>query len=527
MLVFMHPTQCLFPFITKNCLFVHMKKLIFNTFVFWFMAIIGFGQSTTTKYPDQPDADGRVIKGKPGSWAFKPYMATADLTDYHHASPEAVEAFKDLKYGIRIHWGIYSFFQGESWILKSRSPGSSGAAYDKGPQHSSFAGYYHNIYKSWYPSGFDPKEWASIFKSNGFKFFVFTTKHHDGFSMYNTALKVKNTWDFIGQNAGDVIPANIHYSIMETPFKRDVTKELVEACRNLGLKIGLYYSHPDWFDADFKYDDNHPFYSKNTTPKDDPQAWKRFKTRHAGQLKELLTNYGKIDMLSLDMLFNASTWSYMEDLMRELRPIQPQTMYRWRGIGNYGDYHTPESYIPGEEDMGTMPWQVIHPLSDRKNFSYEPDLDRLHDGPWVVENLVDIVAKGGNFMVGVGPDNTGKFHPKVLEILGYAGKWLEVNGEAIFETRPWQVYKEGENIRFTSAKDKEYLYIHLLQWPGNTISSKLVSPLKGSEIRMLGVKEPLSWYRKKGELVVNIPTYLQEEKNRPCQQIYVIKVKLK
>lgn len=502
-----------------------MKRIL--TLVLWLCLIYSPGHTQTgeTNIPDQPDADGRILKPNTNSWAFKDYMRYSDLSDYHHAPPDAVEAFKDMKYGIRIHWGIYSFFQGESWILKNRSPGVQ--TDESGPQGNEFNGFYHNIYKSWHPWAFDAKDWARMFKENGFRFFVFTTKHHDGFSMYDTRYKVSRTWDFFGEDAGRIIDCDLHYSIMETPLKRDVTGELIEACRKEGLKTGLYYSHPDWFDADFRYDPNSPFFDKSFTPEDDPEVWARFKERHSGQLKELLSNYGKVDMLSLDMVLEESTWPYIEQLMRELRPLQPDCMYRWRGIGLYGDYHTPESYIPGDEEMGNMPWQVIHPLSNRRNFSYEPDTSRLEDGVWIVENLVDIVSKGGNFMVGVGPDNTGVFHPAVLEALSYAGRWLDVNGEAIFATRPWTNYREGEEIRFTRSKDGKMLYAHAMSWPGEVFSSELVKPLKGSQVSLLGTDEALDWKMKDGKLWVSIPEELQLPENRPCEQVYVFKFHVK
>lgn len=496
---------------------------IFPALMCWFclFTISASSQDQAKTIPDQPDADGRIMKPNTNSWAFKEYMRASDLSDYHHASEEAVEAFRDMKYGIRLHWGIYSHYQGESWILKSRSPGGSG-----GKQDVDFAGFYHNIYKSWCPWDFNAGAWARMFKENGFTFYVFTTKHHDGFSMYDTQYKVSKTWDFFGEDAGRIIDCDIHYSIMETPLNLDVTAELVKACREEGLKTGLYYSHPDWFDADFRYDPNAPFFDKTITPDTDPEAWERFKARHTGQLEELLTRYGQIDMLSLDMVLEESTWPYMEQLMRELRPMQPDCMYRWRGIGLYGDYHTPESYIPGDEEMGNMPWQVIHPLSRRKNFSYEPDTAMLEDGAWIVENLVDIVSKGGNFMVGVGPDNTGVFHPAVLEALNYAGKWLEVNGEAIYATRPWENYREGEYIRFTRTKDETTLYAHVLIWPGMEFTSSLINPVKGSEVYMLGVDKTLDWKMNKGKLIVTLPPELQDPANRPCKQVYVFKFQL-
>jgi alpha-L-fucosidase len=154
-------------------------------------------------------------------------------------------------------------------------------------------------------------------------------------------------------------------------------------------------------------------------------------------------------------------------------------------------------------------------------------VDTLRSGEWIVEKLVDIVSKGGNFMVGVGPDNTGAWDPAVLERLEYAGNWLEKNGEGIFATRPWKEYREGENIRFTCSKDGTILYAHSIGWPGKEFRSGLVKPARGSQVSMLGVEDPLRWKIRGGELVVNIPDDLQEEGNRPCRQVYVFKIRLK
>lgn len=475
------------------------------------MATVGLAQQSPVPMPDK---DGRIISGRTGTHHWQPYMADADLSDYRHASPEAYEAFKDLKYGLRLHWGIYALLHGqESWIIARK--------YKNDP---AFQGIYHNLYKGWYPAGFNAGDWADMMKENGFKFFVFTTKHHDGFSMFDTQTKVTRRTAFFGPNTGKVEDCNLHYSIMETPFARDVTKELVDAARQRGLRIGLYFSHPDWYDADFRFDEWNPNRDVNYTPQSDPQAWARFENRHRQQLVELLTNYGPIDMISLDMWFPAFAWPHQKALIRELREIQPDCMFRWRGIGNFGDYHTPENYIPGAEGQGTMPWQVIHTLSTRNIFSYEPDEKYLRDGTWIIEKLVDIVAKGGNFMVGVGPDLTGQFHPKVLEALAYAGDWLKINGEAIYATRPWVHWQEGDDVRFTRSKDNRTVYIITLTWPGKQFTSELVAPAAGSKVYMLGVKEALPWSRKNGKLTIMIPDALQAQENRPCKQAYVFKV---
>jgi alpha-L-fucosidase len=148
---------------------------------------------------------------------------------------------------------------------------------------------------------------------------------------------------------------------------------------------------------------------------------------------------------------------------------------------------------------------------------------------WIVKNLVDIVAKGGNFMVGIGPDASGRFHPKVVSALQEAGEWLKVNGEAIYATRPreGELWKEGDSIRFTRSKDQRFVYAISLGWPGKTITLKSVQARPGSSIVMLGVKEPLRWHKDdNGSLVIDIPVALQEEANRPCKLAYAVKIEM-
>ena len=320
-----------------------MKHLLLLINIFCFYSMLLQAQNHVQYKPvDQPDADGRIIRGREGTHHWQPYMKNADLSDYHHASPEAVEQFKDLKYGLRIHWGIYSIVNGrESWVIQQ---------HDKDPL--AYQGFYHNLYKAWYPKDFNADEWTDMMVKDGFKFFVFTTKHHDGFSMYDTKTIVPEKFVYFGDSAGSIVPCNLHYSIMETPYGRDVTAELVRSARAKGLKIGLYFSHPDWFDADFRFDEWNPNRDTSFTPQRDPEAWARFEARHKEQIKELLTNYGKIDMLSFDMWFPAFAWDHMQEVARMARELQSDCMLRWRGIGNYGDYQTPENYIPGDESEG-------------------------------------------------------------------------------------------------------------------------------------------------------------------------------
>ena len=491
-----------------------MKQTILLIYVFLLFSFSVLAQQRNSYKPvDQPDADGRIIKGRDGTHHWQPYMKNADLSDYHHAPQEAIEEFQDMKYGIRIHWGIYSILHGrESWIINSDHANKS-----------AFQGLYHDLYKGWYPKDYDSEKWTNMMVRNGFKFFVFTTKHHDGFSMYNTKIPIKNKFNFFGDEVGTIVPANMYYSIMETPFNRDITGELIASARAKGLKIGLYFSHPDWFDADFRFDEWNPHRDSTFTPKNNPEEWKRFTQRHQGQIRELLTNYGKVDMLSFDMWLPEFAWGHMQETARMARELQPNCMLRWRGIGNYGDYHTPENYIPGDESQGTMAWQVIHCLSKRNYFGYEPDPQYIRGGDWIVSKLIDIVSKGGNLMIGVGPDLSGNWHPKVLESLGYAGDWLKVNGEAIYKTRPCKITREG-NVYYTRNKDNSIIYALVEGWPGKSLFIDHVVPEAKSEIYLLGFNKPLSWEKNGDGISIKLPAELQLENNRPCKQAFAFKI---
>ena len=134
--------------------------------------------------------------------------------------------------------------------------------------------------------------------------------------------------------------------------------------------------------------------------------------------------------------------------------LQPDVMFRARGIGNYGDYYTPEGFVPGRKENTDTPWFVIYPLGS--SFSYEPVSGNYKGAAWIVRNLVDSVAKGGNFMVGIGPDGEGRFHPTAISQLKEVGEWLKVNGAGIYSTRAreGELWSEGADIRFTRTKDK-------------------------------------------------------------------------
>ena len=439
---------------------------------------------------------------------------------YTHASQAAYERWRDLKFGLRVHWGFYSLLGVEaSWAVRNM------------PNEEKQR--YFELYRKFNPAEFDAGEWMNLMKRCGLTYFVFTTKHHDGFSMFDTRTSVKRRVNYIADGGPKIEQCDLAYSIMDTPCKRDILKELADAAHKEGIAVGLYFSHVDWYDADFRMDKWNPFRDQNYNNQTDPAGYARFVRRHRRQIRELLTNYGKVDMLGLDMYLPDFCWPDIKQTVMMARRLQPDVLMRKRGIGAYGDYMTPEKWVPASPDTSDKrvdrPWMVIDTLAGI--FAYEPNASKYKSGQWILSNLIDIVAKGGNFMVSIGPDPNGHFHPKAVAQLEYAGDWLTVNGQAIYATRPWTNYKEGEDVRFTRSKDNTHLYAICLNWPGDTFTSRLVRPRKDSKIIMLGDTDSLgnpqelkwSLDDNKG-LLIEIPQRLQKQENRPCKQPYVFRI---
>ncbi len=454
----------------------------------------------------------------------KSYVEDTPNPDYSQAPEAARAAFRKIKFGARGFIGESAggsgYGEDASWPFVREDNGHPGL--DNAGRQA-----YQEFYKTFNPTNFNADAWMDFFQTNGVKVVAFTTKHHDGFSMFDTHANVARRVNWTAPGGPKIEDCDFAYSIMDTPFHRDIVKEITDSAHSHGMKIDLYFSHPDWYDADFRPFNQHPFPGK-VDKIEHPDQWEHFVQRHRQQLTELLTQYGKIDLVCLDMWFDKSAWLDLRETMKIVRRIQPDVMFRARGIGNYGDYYTPEGFVPGAAANTDMPWMVIYPLVNGDGiWSYEPDASKYKDGAWIVANLVDVVAKGGNFMVGIGPDATGLFHPKAIEALQYAGAWLKTNGEAIFNTHamPGVAWKEGDNIRFTHSDLGPIIYAIALQWPGDELALQSVKLQPGATVRMLGDSEDLSWRLDPAKgTVISLPARLQPLTNSPGQVPCVFKL---
>lgn len=404
-------------------------------------------------------------------------IATANMSD----KPD-MTWWRDARFGLFIHWGLYAIPAGKwedkthygEWIRDTaRIP----------------IEVYEKLRLQFDPTHFDADEWVSIAKDAGMRYLVITSKHHDGFALFDS--KVSD------------------FDVMATPFKRDIMREIADACRRHGIVPGWYYSIMDW---------NHPDYLPRRAWENRPTEgadFDRYFTFLKNQVAELLQNYGHIGVMWFDGEWE-NTWlpTYGAQLLAHCRRLSPKTIVnnrvsRERGgmedVGareGLGDFGTPEQYIPATGLPG-QDWETCMTIGDHWGFNaYETNWKSAET---LIRNLIDIVSKGGNYLLNVGPRADGTFPPECVERLREIGKWMKINSESIYGTQPspfdslpWGrcTLKAGKNV---SA-----LYFHVFDWPETRAISFSGLGNKVLSVRVLG-GGALAWKQSGADVIIDLP----------------------
>jgi alpha-L-fucosidase len=416
---------------------------------------------------------------------------SAIAQDYTRESKAARDArmewWREARFGLFIHWGLYAVPAGEWKGTTNHAEWIRTTAQIPIKEYENFVGQFN-------PPRFNAEEWVRMAKDAGMKYIVITSKHHDGFCLFDS----KYT----------------DFNVMSTPFKRDILKELSDACHKQGMKICWYHSIMDW---------HHPDYlPRRDWEKDRPTEgaeFDRYVQYMKNELKELLTNYGPISVLWFDGEWE-STWNpkYGKDLYNYVRSLQPDIIINNRvGAGRSGmegmtkegefagDFGTPEQEIPATGMTG-IDWETCMTMNN--NWGYNK-----HDNHWkspkdLIQKLADISSKGGNFLLNIGPTSEGLFPQPSIDRLSAMGAWTKINGEAIYGTSasPFSQLPWGRCTQ-KPIDGGTRLYLHVFDWPSNGLlnvpgilnlqeTAYLLSDLN---------KTPLKVIRQEDALVIDVP----------------------
>jgi alpha-L-fucosidase len=360
-------------------------------------------------------------------------------------SPEAFEArtkwWRDARFGLFIHWDMSSIAGTEiSWSRGATKPldiSGHPAGYVEDPM-------YDHLYKEFNPVDFDAAAWVRMAQDAGMKYIVFTAKHHGGFCMWDTKLT--------------------DYSIMHTPFKRDVVRELADACRRAKMPFGLYYSQRDWYHRDYGIGDNAKYHAFLL-----------------GQLTELLTNYGRIDVMWFDSFGHGDSIKYWkaDEVVALVRRLQPQIVINNRA-GSFtahnieairGDFDTPEEQLGSFQNTRLWESCMCMITAPGGGWSYRKDgvVKPFHD---CLKMLVSCATGDGNLLLDVGPDARGVIPDDQVAVLREFGAWTKRFGESIYRTRggPWRNGPWGG-----STHRGNIVYLHVFRWEGDRL---MLRPLR-------------------------------------------------
>jgi alpha-L-fucosidase len=405
---------------------------------------------------------------------------------------EKLDRWRDLKFGVIFHWGLYAV-PGivESWALCSEDVDWI-SRYGHANYQEFKDWYWNGLSKAFNPVGFDPAQWAEAVKQAGIKYMVFTTKHHDGFCLFDS----KQT-DF-----------SIAKGVFRDHPQADAAKYVFEAFRKEGFMTGAYFSKPDWHNQDYWWDYfATPNRNVNYKIGRHPEKWEAFKTFTYNQLEELMTGYGPIDILWLDGGWVSARNNQdidMPKIAAMARANQPGILMVDRTIhGKYENYQTPEQQIPPKQLP--YPWESCVTLTTDwgwvKNARYKTP-NRI------IAMLMEVAAKGGNLLLGVGPTADGVIEQAAVERLRKIGEWMRKNGKAIYNTRITPNYHSG-NVWFTAGKNGKTRYALYALPEGETVPETIGwegdVPAGRSRIRLLASGESVKYTVKDKRVTIAVP----------------------
>lgn len=348
--------------------------------------------------------------------------------------------FTHDRFGMYIHWGLYSLGARHEW-MRSREFMSNEQ--------------YEKYFKRFDPDLYDPKLWADLAANAGMKYMVVTTKHHEGFCLWDTQLT--------------------DYKAPNSPAGRDLLRPMLEAFRERDIRTGLYYSLLDWHHPDYTVDVKHPLrYNEQFVKESAAKDFSKYVEFLFGQTRELLSDYGDIDVLFYDFSIAAAEgfagkgkdeWQSRE-LIEMIRKLQPQILLNDR-LQMGADITTPEQYQPREwikVNGKRVMWEACHTFSG--SWGYYRDEESWKSVDTLLKMLIDTVAKGGNLLLNVGPTGRGEIDERAVERLQGMGEWMRRHSRSIYGcTAAPDEFEAPQDCRFTYNPEKNVLYLHIFSWP--------------------------------------------------------------
>ncbi len=410
---------------------------------------------------------------------------------------DRLEWFKDQKVGLMVHWGPYSQLGVvESWALSDEDGDWSREGIDWEQDSAELKRQYFDLNKTFNPIRLRPEVWADLAADGGFKYLLFTTKHHDGFCMWDT-----HTTDY--RVTGPDCPFHSHKYA-------DICRQVFDAFRDKGLAIAAYFSKADW---------HTPYYwapgmargmnmwrGPSYEPQEYPWLWEQFVQFTHNQMMELLTRYGRIDVLWLDAGWVRAGRSGQDirlgELVEQARKTQPWLLAADRTVGGpYENIVTPEQTIPdGPMDI---PWESCITMGTSFSFRYE---DKYKSARQLVHILLEVVSKGGNLALNVGPQPDGRLPEGAAKVMKELGAWLKVYGEGIYGTRICEPYFTGE-WAFTRQEDTVYVF-RLYKNDNDPVPDEFLIPYvwKVERVEQVGTDRVFAYERSEAGLKFKLPT---------------------